>query len=31
MAEDTIKYNAMDKAYVALDKEDVANILRACL
>ena len=31
MAEDTIKYNALDKAYVALNKEDVANILRACL
>ena len=30
MAEDTIKYNAMDRAYVALNKEDVANILRAC-
>ena len=31
MAEDTIKFNDLDKAYVALDKEDVANILRACL
>lgn len=31
MAEDTIKYNALDRAYVALNKEDVANILRACL
>lgn len=31
MAEDTIKYNDLDKAYVALTKEDVANILRACL
>ncbi len=31
MAEDTIKYNAMDKAYVALNKEDVANIFRASL
>ena len=31
MAEDTIKYNALDRAYVALNKDDVANILRACL
>lgn len=31
MAEDTIKYNAMDKAYVALNKEDIAKILRECL
>ena len=31
MAEDTIKYNDLDKAYVALNKEDVANILRASL
>lgn len=31
MAEDTIKYNDLDRAYVALDKEDVAKILRACL
>ncbi|MBQ4284126.1 MAG: iron-containing alcohol dehydrogenase [Lachnospira sp.] len=31
MAEDTIKYNAMDRAYVALDKEDVKKILMACL
>ena len=31
MAEDTIKYNNMDRAYVALNKEDIANILRACL
>lgn len=31
MAEDTIKYNNLDAAYVALNKEDVANILRACL
>lgn len=31
MAEDTIKYNAMHAAYVALNKEDVANILRECL
>lgn len=31
MAEDTIKYNNMDSAYVALNKEDIANILRECL
>ena len=31
MAEDAIKYNDLDKAYVALNKEDVASILRACL
>jgi len=31
MAEDTIKYNNMAGAYVALDKEDIAKILRACL
>lgn len=31
MAEDTIKYNNMDGAYVALNQEDVANILRDCL
>lgn len=31
MAEDTIKYNAMHAAYVALNKEDIANILRECL
>ncbi len=31
MAEQAIKNNALDKAYVALDKEDVANILRECL
>lgn len=31
MAEDTIKYNNMNGAYVALNKEDIANILRACL
>ena len=31
MAEDTIKYNDLDKAYVALNKEDVANILKASL
>lgn len=31
MAEDTIKYNAMHAAYVALDKEDIAKILRNCL
>lgn len=31
MAEDTIKYNNMAGAYVALNQEDVANILRACL
>lgn len=31
MAADTIKYNNMDGAYVALNQEDVANILRACL
>lgn len=31
MAEDTIKYNPMHAAYVALDKEDVAKILRECL
>ncbi|MBQ6696179.1 MAG: iron-containing alcohol dehydrogenase [Lachnospiraceae bacterium] len=31
MAEDTIKYNDLEYAYVALDKEDVAKILRECL
>lgn len=31
MAEDTIKYNDLQYAYVALDKEDVAKILKACL
>ena len=31
MAEDTIKYNDLDKAYVTLNKEDVANILKASL
>lgn len=31
MAEDTIKYNAMHAAYVALNKEDIVNILRDCL
>jgi len=31
MAEDTIKYNDLDRAYVALDKKDVLNILKACL
>ncbi len=31
MAEDTIKYNNMDGAYVALNKEDIAKILRECL
>lgn len=31
MAADTIKYNDLDRAYVALDQEDVAAILRACL
>lgn len=31
MAEDAIKYNALEKAYVPLKKEDVANILRECL
>ena len=31
MAEDTIKYNNLDSAYVALNKEDVTNILKACL
>lgn len=31
MAEDTIKYNDLQYAYVALDKEDVARILRECL
>ncbi len=31
MAEDTIKYNAMHAAYVALSKEDIVNILRDCL
>ena len=29
--EDAIKYNALEKAYVPLKKEDVANILRECL
>ncbi len=31
MAEDTLKYNNLSGAYVALNQEDVANILRACL
>ena len=31
MAEDTIKYNNLAQAYVALDKEDVAQILRDSL
>lgn len=31
MAEDTIKYNNMAGAYVALNKEDIVNILKACL
>ncbi len=31
MAEDTIKYNNMDGAYVALNKEDILAILKACL
>ncbi len=31
MAEQAIKNNGLDKAYVALDKDDVANILRDCL
>ena len=31
MAEDTIKYNAMEYAYVPLNKEDIANILRESL
>ncbi len=31
MAEDTIKYNNLDNAYVALNKEDVAQILRDSL
>lgn len=31
MAEDTIKYNPMHAAYVALNKEDIVNILRDCL
>ena len=31
MAEDTIKYNDLSQAYVALDKEDVEKILRDCL
>ncbi len=31
MAEDTIKYNDLEYAYVALDKEDVEKILRECL
>lgn len=31
MAADTVKYNDMSKAYVPLEKEDVAKILRACL
>ncbi len=31
MAEDTIKYNNMSGAYVALNKEDILAILKACL
>lgn len=31
MAEDTIKYNDLSTAFVALNKEDVAAILRNCL
>ena len=31
MAEDTIKYNDLDYAYVPLNKDDVLNILKACL
>lgn len=31
MAEQAIKNNTLDKAYVALNKDDVANILRGCL
>lgn len=31
MAEDAVKYNRLDKAFVALQKEDVVNILHACL
>lgn len=31
MAEDTIRHNDLDCAYVALDKSDVLNILKACL
>lgn len=31
MAEDTIKYNNMAGAYVALNKEDILAILKACL
>ncbi|MBR6638665.1 MAG: iron-containing alcohol dehydrogenase [Lachnospiraceae bacterium] len=31
MAEDTIKYNDLDRAYVPLNKADVLNILKACL
>lgn len=31
MAEQAIKNNDLDRAYVALNKEDVANILRNCL
>ncbi len=31
MAEDTIKYNNMAGAYVALDKDDILAILKACL
>lgn len=31
MAEDTIKYNDLDRAYVPLNKDDVLNILKACL
>lgn len=31
MADDTIKHNDLDCAYVALNKNDVLNILKACL
>lgn len=31
MAEDTIRHNDLDCAYVSLDKNDVLNILKACL
>lgn len=31
MAEDTIKYNNMSGAYVALNKEDILAILKSCL
>ena len=31
MAEDTLKYNDLSTAFVALDKDDIAAILRNCL